>query len=197
MSESNLIPLSPEEDESADAVVSIDLDTLSDDDLDALSDENIHCLPEADRQKIACRYFVANELLPPDERNTLEWIAERVGISVRQFHRWRKADFWPPLLDAESRRARSYVGDISLLHLRPRLKKLEKLLDDKTVRPGDGFKIIKEFARIDEKLGITAADRETQGAPKRVRAKILEVISRLPRATQQLPNPASPTDDAS
>lgn len=188
MSESNLIPLPPEEDESTDADVSIDLDTLSDDQLDALSDESIRRLPEADRHQIACRLFVANELLPPDERNTLEWIAGRVGISVRQFHRWRESDFWPPLLDAERRRARSYVGDIRLLHLRPRLKELEKLLD-KAVRPSDGFKILKEFAQIDEKLGITAADRETQRAPKRARAKILQVISRLPPATPTASEP--------
>ena len=188
MNESNLIPMSGRADEAADEVVSIDLDTLSDDQLDALSDESIHCLPEADRQKIACRYFVANELLPPDERNTLEWIAGRVGISVRQFHRWRKADFWPPLLDVEYRRARSYVGDIRLLHLRPRMKELEKLLK-KAERASDGFKIVKEFARIDEKLGITAVDRETQGAPQRARAKILKVISRLPPDTPTAPEP--------
>jgi len=176
MSESNPIPLPPEEDESADADVSIDLDTLSDDQLDALPDEIIHRLPETARQKIACRYFVESELLPSGEGKTYEWIARRVGISVRQFHRWRKADFWAPLLAAEKHRAYSYVGDIPLLHLRPRMQALAKAYKQ-AEKASDRQKILKEFDRIAEKLGITAVDLETQDALDQVRAKVSKVLS--------------------
>ena len=151
-------------------------DTLSDDQLEALSDEIIHRLPETARQKIACRYVVANELLPSGEGKPLEWIARRVGISVRQFHRWRHADFWRPLLAAEKHRAYSYVGDIPLLHLRPRMQALAK--DYKQAeKPSDRQKILKEFDRIAEKLGITDVDLETQGALDQVRAKVSKVLS--------------------
>ena len=176
MSESNLIPLPPEDDESADEVVSIDLDTLSDEQLEALPDETIHRLPDPDRQKIACRYCVANELLPFGEGKTLEWIARRVGISVRQLHRWRHADFWAPLLAAENRRACSYVGDISLLHLRPRMQALAKEYKQAN-KPSDRFKIVKEFGRVAEDLGITDVDLETQEALDQVRGKVSKVLS--------------------
>lgn len=176
MSESHLIPMSDRADEAADEVVSIDLDTLSDEQLDALSDETIHRLPEPARHKIACRLLVASELLPSGEGKTLEWIARRVGISVRQFHRWRHADFWRPLLAAEKHRAYSYVGDIPFLHLRPRLQALAK--DYKQAqKPGDRHKLLKEFGLIAEKLGITDVDLETQGALDQVRAKVSKVLS--------------------
>ena len=178
MSESNLIPLPPEDDESADEAVSIDLDTLSEDQLDALPDEIIYRLPETDRQKIACRYVVTSELLPSGEGKTLEWIARRVGISVRQLHRWRHAEFWRPLLAAEKHRAYSYVGDISLLHLRPRLQALAK--DYKQAqRPSDRHKFLKEFGLIAEKLGIIDVDLETQGALDQVRTKVSKVLSHV------------------
>lgn len=203
MSESKVIPLPDGDDEGADETISIDLDTLSDDQLDALSDEAIQRLPEIDRHKIACRLLVARELLPPGnpERKTFGWIARRVGLGDRQFHRLRNSDSWPRLMEDEHHRARTFMDDLPLSRPRERMKALQELFDNEKTRPSDRVRIIKEFDRVDKERGNTAVDRERQGARGRMREKMLQVISRLPSGPPTDPQPggirrpASPTTD--
>lgn len=183
------------EDEGADEVLSIDLDTLSDDQLAELADEEIQRLSESDRHRIACRYVVGNELLPPGDpdRKPLGWIAKRVGIGDRQFHRLRQSRAWHGLMEVERHRARTYVDDIPLLYLRPRMKQLEKELKTAT-RPNERTKILQEFSRTAEKLGITDVELESQEALEDVRGKIAGVLSYIQKNPSYLQ--ASPTDDA-
>ena len=176
-----------------DEVLSIDLDTLSADQLAELPDEAIQRLPETDRHRIACRYLVGNELLPPEdpERKTLGWIARRVGIGDRQFLRLRQSDDWSRLMEKERDRAHTYVGDIALLHLRPRMLELGKQL--KTAkRSSERLKILQEFDRTAEKLGITAVDVESQIAAETARGKIAQVLSYIQNNPAYIQ--ASPTD---
>lgn len=201
MSEAKVFPLSDGDDEGEDEVLSID--TLSDDQLAELSDEAIQRLPETDRHRIACRYLVGRELLPPGDpdRKPLGWIARRVGMGDRQFHRLRQSDDWPRLMEAAHRRARTFTDDLPLSRPRERMKGLQELYDHEKTRPSDRVRIIKEFDRMDKERGNTDVDRELQGARERMREKVLLIISRLPEGppTDSQPGgirrPASPTTD--
>ena len=182
------------EDEGEDEVLSIDLDTLSDDQLEELADEEIQRLPESDRHRIACRYLVGNELLPPGEPGKpLGRIAKRVGIGDRQFLRLRQSNSWHRLMEVERHRAYTYVGDIALLHLRPRVQGLVQQLKTAT-KPNEYLKFSQEIGRIAEKLGITAVDLESQAAAAKLEGKIAKVLSYIQNNPSYLQAP--PTDDA-
>ena len=194
MSEPRVIPLPDGDDEGEDEVLSIDLDTLSDDHLEELADEAIQRLPESDRHRIACRYLVGNELLPPGEpRTPLGRIAKRVGIGDRQFHRLRQSNAWHRLMEVERHRAYTYVGDIALLHLRPRLLGLVQQLKTAT-KPNEYLKYSQEIGRIADKLGITAVDLESQVAAEKLEGEIAKVLSYIQNNPSYIQAP--PTDDA-
>ena len=186
------------EDEGEDEVLSIDFDTLSDDQLAELADEEIQRLPETDRHRIACRYLVGNELLPlgdPD-RKPLGWIAKRVGIGDRQFLRLRtRSNSWHRLMEVERHRARTYVGDIALLHLRPRMLELVKQLKTAT-RPNERTKILQELGRTAEKLGITAVDVESQVAAAKLEGKIAKVLSYIQKNPSYIQAPQQTNDSS-
>ena len=151
------------------------IDDLSDSELAAFPDEEIQALPETVRKKIACRLWVVNDLRLEDDpqRMTLEQIAKRVGISVRQFLRWRTKDpKWKPMVEAEQARQRSSIDDIALLYPGPRLRELQKLYHNSDTRSANRLKVLQEFGRIYDKMGLADIEREIKGIREEMRRKV-------------------------
>ena len=177
---------------------SISTADLSDTELAALSDEEIQRLPDTERKKVACRLLVANELRLPDDppSMTLGQIAKRVGLSERQFLRWRQEDTWLPMMKDEHARASSFIDDIPLTHPRPRLRALEKQFHDPNTRPPVRVKILQVFASVDEQRRNPDVERETKGVRERMRGKLEKLLGPLPTPPSDTPDQSSPTDSA-